>query len=95
LAPDAISVSNAMLKGKHSLASLKDRLAAFAKDVREMASLLQPGIGKDELLRKARQADVPLGLLGQFAGIAAAKVTHSAAPKPRGRNRFSETMTQS
>jgi hypothetical protein len=38
--------------------SLKDRLAAFAKEAREKASLLQPGIEKDELLKKARQADV-------------------------------------
>ena len=38
--------------------SLKNRLAAFAKDARERASLLQPGIEKDELFKKARQADV-------------------------------------
>jgi hypothetical protein len=37
--------------------SLQDRLAAFAKDVREKASLLPPGIEKDDLLRRARQAD--------------------------------------
>jgi hypothetical protein len=50
-----------MQKGRsfeQSSTSLKDRLAAFAKDVREKASLLQPGIEKDELLKKARQADV-------------------------------------
>jgi hypothetical protein len=50
-----------MQKGRRfeqSSTSLKDRLAAIAKDVREKASLLQPGIEKDELLRKARQADV-------------------------------------
>jgi hypothetical protein len=38
-------------------ASLKDRLASFAKEVREKASLLRPGPEKDALLRKARQAD--------------------------------------
>jgi hypothetical protein len=36
---------------------LKDRLAAFAKDMREKASLLRPGAEKDNLLRRARQAD--------------------------------------
>ena len=37
--------------------SLKDRLAWFAKDAREKASSLPPGAEKDELLRKAGQAD--------------------------------------
>jgi len=37
--------------------SLRDRLASFAKSAREVASLLPPGAEKDELLRKARQAD--------------------------------------
>jgi hypothetical protein len=37
--------------------SLKDRLALFARAAREKASLLPPGAEKDELLRKARQAD--------------------------------------
>ena len=37
--------------------SLEDRLAAFAKDARLRASRLAPGPEKDELLRKARQAD--------------------------------------
>jgi hypothetical protein len=37
--------------------SLKDRRAAYAKEIREKASLLSPGPEKDELLRKARQAD--------------------------------------
>lgn len=36
---------------------LKDRLAAFADDLREKASLLKPGREHDELLCKARQAD--------------------------------------
>ena len=37
--------------------SLQERLASFANNVREKASLLPPGADKDELLRKARQAD--------------------------------------
>ena len=38
-------------------ASLKDRLVAFAKEVREKASKLAPGPERDELLTKARRAD--------------------------------------
>ncbi|WP_426612854.1 hypothetical protein [Bradyrhizobium sp. McL0616] len=37
--------------------SLKDRLVAFANGVREKASALPPGPGRDEMLRKARQAE--------------------------------------
>ncbi len=37
--------------------SLQDRLAAFAHRARETASLLPPGAERDELLRKAGQAD--------------------------------------
>ncbi len=37
--------------------SLKDRLASFAKDARKKASLLPPGPEKEQMLRKARQAD--------------------------------------
>jgi hypothetical protein len=37
--------------------SLSDRLASFAKSARERAAQLAPGIDRDELLRKARQAD--------------------------------------
>jgi hypothetical protein len=37
--------------------SLQDRLASYAKSAREVAALLPPGAEKDELLRKARQAD--------------------------------------
>jgi hypothetical protein len=37
--------------------SLKDRLASFAKDVREKASFMPPGPERDELLKKASQAD--------------------------------------
>jgi hypothetical protein len=42
--------------------SLKDRLALFARAAREKASLLPPGAEKDELLRKARQADTAVHL---------------------------------
>jgi hypothetical protein len=37
--------------------SLKDRLSAFANDARQRASGLPAGADKDELIRKARQAD--------------------------------------
>lgn len=37
--------------------SFQQRLAAFAHEARETAELLPPGALKDELLRKARQAD--------------------------------------
>jgi hypothetical protein len=36
---------------------LRDRLALFAKDIRERAAGLPPGNERDELLRKAGQAD--------------------------------------
>ena len=42
--------------------SLQDRLALFAKASREKASLLPPGAEKDELLRKAQQADTAVHL---------------------------------
>jgi hypothetical protein len=42
--------------------SLQDRLALFAKAAREKASLLPPGAEKDELLRKAQQADTAVHL---------------------------------
>lgn len=37
--------------------SLEDRLAAFAKDVREQALQLPPGPERDALLKKAEQAE--------------------------------------
>jgi hypothetical protein len=37
--------------------SLQDRLAAFAQDVRGEAEKLPPGIERDNMLRKASQAD--------------------------------------
>jgi hypothetical protein len=39
------------------ITSLRDRLASFAKEVRERASLLPPGEERADLLRRARQAD--------------------------------------
>ena len=36
---------------------LKDRLALFAKEIREKASQLRPGPEQRALLKKARQAD--------------------------------------
>jgi hypothetical protein len=46
---------------KQSL-SLKDRLASFAKDALANADALPPGPAKDNLLRKARQADTAMHL---------------------------------
>lgn len=37
--------------------SFKDHLASFAKEARERASRLPHGIEKEDLLKKARQAD--------------------------------------
>jgi len=37
--------------------SFKDRLSAFAKEARAKAAELAPGIERDDMLRKARQAD--------------------------------------
>jgi hypothetical protein len=37
-------------------ASLQARLSAFARDVREQAARLPPGIEREDMLRKARQA---------------------------------------
>jgi hypothetical protein len=37
--------------------SLKDRLASFAKEVREKASLLPPGAERNNMLTRASQAD--------------------------------------
>ena len=41
---------------KQSL-TLKERLSSFAKEARDKASQLPPGVEKDDLLRRARQAD--------------------------------------
>ena len=37
--------------------SLQDRLAAFAKDARDHAAALPAGPERDDLLKRARQAD--------------------------------------
>jgi len=37
--------------------TLQDRLAAWARSVRAQAEKLQPGPERDDLIRKARQAD--------------------------------------
>ena len=36
---------------------LKDRLASFAREVREKASQLRPGPERDDLLKRAQRAD--------------------------------------
>ena len=48
-----------MLKRRRSKQTipLKDRLAAFAKEMVEQASILPPGAEKEDLLRRARRAD--------------------------------------
>jgi hypothetical protein len=46
--------------------SLQDRLRAFADHVRARAILLPPGTEKEELLKKARQADTA-SHLGEWA----------------------------
>ncbi len=40
--------------------SLHDRLASFAKDAREKASLLPPGAEQEAMIEKARQAEAAL-----------------------------------
>ena len=43
---------------------LVDRLVAWANELREKAASLPPGLERDELLRKARQADTASHLEG-------------------------------
>ena len=38
--------------------SLQDRLASFAKEMRDKASLMPPSPEKDDLLKKASRADM-------------------------------------
>jgi hypothetical protein len=59
LPPSSGGKERAMFKRRRfkQTESLQERLASFANNVREKASLLPPGADKDELLRKARQAD--------------------------------------
>jgi hypothetical protein len=51
--------SNAMLKRRRfkQTESLRDRLSTFAKDARDRASTLPAGPEKEDLLKRARQAD--------------------------------------
>lgn len=51
-----------MRKRRRQPLSLKDRLAAFADEMREKAEQLNPGAERDDLLRRARQADTALHL---------------------------------
>jgi len=55
--------------------SPQDQLASFAKTAREVAAFLPPGAEKDELLRKARQADTTAHLKEwiESAGLRAPK----------------------
>jgi len=43
--------------GRRQFLSLQDRLALYADEVRKKAALLPPGVKRDALLEKARQAD--------------------------------------
>jgi hypothetical protein len=47
--------------------SFEKRLASFAKIARNVAALLPPGAEKNELLRKAMQADTAAHLSSQWA----------------------------
>jgi hypothetical protein len=42
---------------RHQSESIQDRLAAFAQETREKASVLPPGLEQQDMLRKARQAE--------------------------------------
>jgi hypothetical protein len=42
--------------------TLQDRLVSFAQEARDKAAQLPPGIEKDDMLKKARQADIALHL---------------------------------
>jgi hypothetical protein len=55
--------------------SPQDQLASFAKTAREVAAFLPPGAEKNELLRKARQADATAHLKEwiESAGLRAPK----------------------
>ena len=48
-----------MLERRHfkQTTPLKDRLTAFAEEARQKATELPPGPERDEMLKKARQAD--------------------------------------
>jgi hypothetical protein len=44
-------------------ASFKDRVAAFADSLREKAAKMAPGVERDDLLKRAHQADTALHLV--------------------------------
>jgi hypothetical protein len=50
------------MQRRRQTTSLRDRLAAWAKDVREQADRLPPGPERDDLVKKARQADIAVHL---------------------------------
>jgi len=47
-----------MNRGFKQISPLRDRIASFARMVREKASQLPPGKERDDLLRRARLADM-------------------------------------
>jgi len=55
----ALKGSNAMQRRRRfkQASSLRERLAEWAKEVREQAAHLPPGRDREALLKKARQAD--------------------------------------
>jgi hypothetical protein len=54
---------------------LRDRLVLFAKDTRERAAGLPPGNERDELIRKARQADTAHERMAALFLAPAAEIT--------------------
>jgi hypothetical protein len=46
-----------MIKRRRRLRQLKDRLTAWAEEIREQANQLSPGPERDRLLKKVSQAD--------------------------------------
>lgn len=61
--------------------SLKDRLALYAQEVRGKAGLLPPGIEREALLEKARQADAASGVDASLLNRKAHKLRRKA-PRP-------------
>jgi len=60
-----------MQKGRRfkQTASLKDRLTAWAQEVRVQAAQLPPGADREALLKKARQADTALDDWANSSGL--------------------------
>lgn len=46
-----------MVRSGKRFLSLKDRLALYANEIRQKAALLPPGVERETLLNKARQAE--------------------------------------